>query len=110
MLSSVLLPLPEGPRTATNEPCGTAKSIPFNAWTSSAPMRYFLTTLFNTTAGLFIIGLKKWASGAKMRDAPLEEKAHHRFVKLWTSERMPFYAQKIDNGILYWHVNCQRHG
>ena len=38
MLSSVLLPLPDGPTNAANEPSRSAKSMPRIALTSAAPV------------------------------------------------------------------------
>ena len=39
MLSSVLLPLPEGPTKATNDAGSMAKSAPLTACTSTSPAR-----------------------------------------------------------------------
>ena len=39
MLSSVLLPLPEGPTKATKAPGSIAKSTPLSAGTSTSPTR-----------------------------------------------------------------------
>ena len=44
MLSSVVLPLPEGPTKATKDLASIAKSTLRTAWTSTSPVRYDLTS------------------------------------------------------------------
>ncbi len=45
MLSSVDLPQPDGPMTATNSPLPSSRSTPSSAVVSSSVVRYFLVTL-----------------------------------------------------------------